>query len=204
MFILGDFNIDFSRKNSDADKVKLKDIDITKYNMRQLVNKTTHSTSNSNSLIDLNFTTLSPDLVVESGTLNVSISDHLPIYVIKKKKREKHPTKVIHIRRTAMYSYNNFACVLIDNYGVNELWDIMVNIITDTLDIICPWSQIRIREDQPSWYDGEINSLIRDQNNQYTTACMLRTPSEWEKLKTCKKLVRATINKKNINLLLDN
>ena len=206
LYILGDFNIDFSRKNSDGDKTKLKDIIITKYNMRQLIKTPTHSTSNSNSLIDLIFTSVSPNLVIDSGTLNVCISDHLPIYIRKKKKREKHPKKTIHIRRTVMYKYDNFACILVDDpnwysfwndsHDVDALWDIMVNTITNTLDILCPWIQIQIREDQPDWYDGEINSLIRDKNRQYNIACTLRLPAAWEKLRTCKKSVRVAINKK--------
>ena len=62
----------------------------TKYNMYQSINNPTRTSATSKSLIDLIFTTLAAEIILENGTMNVIISDHLLVYIVKKKKREKH------------------------------------------------------------------------------------------------------------------
>ena len=89
LFLMGDFNIDYSRGN-DLNKQALK---ITKYNMCQLIKTPTLSTLTTKSVIDLIFTTIKVELIVESGPVDVIISDHLPVYMVRKKRREKHTTK---------------------------------------------------------------------------------------------------------------
>ena len=106
------------------------------------------------SIIDLLFTTVPQDDITSSGVLDITISDHLPIFIIKKEKRQYHPKKIIEIRKTTLYDPGSFACVLttdvrwqdfwLGGYGVNEQWDIMVNIITHALDVICPLIRIRV------------------------------------------------------------
>ena len=81
---MGDFNIDYSRGN-DLNKQALKIIE-TKYNMCQLIKTLTQSTSTTKSVIDLIFTTIKVEHIVESGPVDVIISDHLPVYMVRKKR----------------------------------------------------------------------------------------------------------------------
>ena len=69
-----------------------------------------------------------------------------------------------------------------------------MNIITDALDVLCPSISIRIRKDQPSWYDGEINRLITFKRKQYATACTSYGTLDWEQLKVYKRLVWTKIS----------
>ena len=203
IYIIGDFNVDYSRCSKDTTKIKLKDLEV-KYNLRQLIKNPTRETKTRKSIIDLLYTSVPKEDIVISGVLDITISDHLPIFMIKKKKRQYHPKKTISIRKTTLYDYNTFACVLTSDsrwgsfwtgeHGINELWDIMVNIITDALDVICPMIRITIRKNQPCWYDGSLNKLINSKNSQYKKARESNEQSEWEKLKVCKKQVRNHIN----------
>ena len=82
------------------------------------------------------------------------------------------------------------------------LWDIMVNIITDALDVLCPWISIRIRKDQPRWFDGEINCLTSCKRQQYATACTSNDTLDWEQLKVYKRLVRTKFNCKKRSFIV--
>ena len=101
--IIGDFNIDYLKRNRDVNKMKLKSLE-EKYNLKQVITTRTRETVNTKSVIDLIFTTLRSDLMSDSGTLKNPVSDHLPTYLIRKKKREYHPKKTILVRKRLMYT----------------------------------------------------------------------------------------------------
>ena len=103
----------------------------------------------------------------ESGVLPVSISDHLPIYVIKKKDRPLKSFKTIKGRSYTHYNKDLLAdLLLVDGRRVSYwcpgnnpdiLWDIMLGIIRTATDKLCPMVNVRIRDDTPGWYTKEIN-----------------------------------------------
>ena len=82
-------------------------------NMIQIIGKPTRITSTCKTLIDLIFKTLPPELTIESGTLDVLISDHLPVYVVKKKKRERHSLTQITIRNDKLYNVEIFKNIIL-------------------------------------------------------------------------------------------
>ena len=103
----------------------------------------------------------------ESGVLPVSISDHLPIYVIKKKDRPLTSFKTIKGRSYTHYNKDLLAdLLLVDGRrasywcpGNNPdiLWDIMLGIIRIATDKLSPMVNVRTRDDKPGWYTKEIN-----------------------------------------------
>ena len=58
------------------------------HGLRQVIEETTRNTDKSKTLMDLIFT--NSKYVSESGTINTIISDHQPIFVVKKKTRAVH------------------------------------------------------------------------------------------------------------------
>ena len=113
LYLTGDFNVDYL-KNNDADRISFKALE-TKYNMRQLIRTATRITSEGKSILDLIFTTINPDLITQSGTLTIVISDHHPVYLIKKRKRDHHQCKYIHTRSAALYNVADFANIIFDD-----------------------------------------------------------------------------------------
>ena len=97
IFVGGDFNIDYNR-NNEGRKV-LKEME-TKYGLTQLIAEKSRPLYN-DSIIDL-ISTNNPELTM-SGSLNYNISDHVPIYVVRKKNKIK-PIKVEFFGR----SYRNY------------------------------------------------------------------------------------------------
>ena len=160
--LLGDFNVDYV-KTSTSDFKILKDFE-RKSMLMQLIHSPTRITNIIKSTIDLIFTDMSH--ISESGVLPISISDHLPIYVIKKKSR---PSKSFHVTEGRSYkNYNKeqfIELIMMDgrweNYwrpgnDPNTLWDIMLNIICTATDKLCPMVKLRVRNDTPGWYTKEI------------------------------------------------
>ena len=74
-YLLGDFNIDLIVNNSQSKRF----LDLTKiYNLKQIINEPTRPVSGT--LIDHIFANCNNN-ILKSGTLPVTLSDHLPIFV---------------------------------------------------------------------------------------------------------------------------
>ena len=204
LYLMGDLNIDYS-KGGDVNKLRLKTLE-TKYNLSQIVKVPTRITLNSKSIIDLILTTLSPELIVNSGTLNIVISDHLPVYLIKKRKRDSHQCKNIYIRSTSLYTVADYANIIYDDprwkqfwepgVSPDDLWELWLKIVLDSLNILCPWKSIAIRENQPDWFDTDVRKAIQEKSDFFKKIKYSRLQTNWEKLKIIKGKVRNLIIKK--------
>ena len=211
LYILGDLNIDYSTQNSDPSRSKLKDLEY-KYNLRQLIKRPTRETLSSKSVIDLLFTTLSPDLVMHSGTLEVAISDHVPIFLSRKKKREHHTYKYKNVRSSLSYDKNTLKLLLLDDPRWEQFWKssldpnqlraLMLSVMKDCLEIIAPIKRIKIRSDQPNWFDGELKCWIREKNVLYKIASTTKKPVDWDKFKNKKSEVRRLLQSKKQNFII--
>ena len=83
--VVGDFNINYNLRHSNAFKI-IKDME-REFNLNQIIKSSTRVTQKTSNCIDLVFTNM--EHIKESGTLNMSISDHLPTYFMKKKDKSK-------------------------------------------------------------------------------------------------------------------
>ena len=204
-YIVGDMNIDYLQ-STNPDTKKLKEIEF-RFNLRQTILTPTRYASNSKSIIDLLFTTLPIDLVVSVGTdSKVLISDHLPVYIIKKKSREHHPKRKLQVRKKALYNSDYYKNILLadsawqnywcNNMTTNELWAIFVEIVTRCLNIICPLKWITIRDDQPDWFDGELRAAIDNKENFFKTARISNLDNDWKLYVNMKRQVRSLLIRK--------
>ena len=98
--LIGDFNIDYKNKTL-VSSLKLDSLE-NKLNLKQIINKCTRVTDTTSTCIDLLFTDI--ENVSDSGTIEYDISDHLPIYLVKKKTRNKIRKKIATGRS---YLHNN-------------------------------------------------------------------------------------------------
>lgn len=81
LIIAGDLNIDLSRTNSSSCQA-IKHLENVN-NLTQLITDSTRITNKSSSIIDHIYT--KSNIIQKSGILNLNISDHLPIYAVRKK-----------------------------------------------------------------------------------------------------------------------
>ena len=162
LLIMGDLNINYTTKTSSDFKL-IKEFE-RKHIITQIINSPTRITNRVKSTIDLIMTDML--YVSESGVLPVAISDHLPIYLIKKKDRPIKTFSQIKGRTYKKYNKDILVNLIKTNgrwaefwnpsHDPTQLWDIMLSIIHDAADVLCPYVNIRIRDDTPGWYTKEI------------------------------------------------
>ena len=166
IFLGGDFNIDYNR-NNDSKKL-LKEME-TKYGLTQLITVKSRPLYN-NSIIDLIFVN-NPELTM-SGSLNYNISDHIPIFVVRKKIKIK-PTKVEFFGRNYRnYSKDTLAArmgeidwndlLLLTN--PDTIWETLYKRILTIVNDICPFRKSKYNKSRPPWITQELMELANDRD----------------------------------------
>ena len=99
--LIGDFNINFAN-NQDPNRNKIPTI-LGDLGLRKIIKSPTRVTNTSRSTIDLIFTNIGKVLLHGSGVINVSVSDHMPIFMSRKAGPHKHPKKIVNRRNYRLY-----------------------------------------------------------------------------------------------------
>ena len=201
LIILGDFNIDYKKTRSTEYKT-LKELE-RKYQLSQYIRGPTRVTHKIQSTIDLIFS--NAKYIAATGVLCNEISDHLPVFIIKKKEREVKTFSHIWGRTMKNYDVASFQNLIISHNSwklfwkqgnnVNELWDIMINIIQEAANMLCPMKKIHIRDNTPAWFSKEVIELI-NRKKEITRLCLKQDREEdFAKLREQKRLVRNSLRK---------
>ena len=173
--IMGDFNINYLKPNLMGCK-QIKEL-CRDFNLVQLINAPTRITSTTRTLVDMIITNM--NFIKESGVYDYVISDHLPIYVIRKKVRTHKEYTCTEGRNMKNYNSEDF-CNLIDKdprwiqfwkvRKVTDMWEIMYRIILDSLNTLLPKRRIRIRTNDPAWFTKEVIDSIALKNKNFRIA----------------------------------
>ena len=139
IFVGGDFNIDMSRKNTIDSKKLIKFF--KQIQLKQEISTITRP--DSNAILDLIASNC--DIIKESGILDINISDHLPIFFIRKKIK-KHKTKVDFKGRSYKNLTKDKVKEILDTVdwstfaqnNVDTCWNFLYNNMKYILDILCP------------------------------------------------------------------
>ena len=109
ILLLGDMNIDVNIEDDESETLLA---NLNAYALKQYIkNPTRYSTKNS--ILDLCFTNMGP--VAQAGILNIHVSDHLPIYLVRKKINIK-PVKIWIIGRSYIKFNHVTFCSDLDSY----------------------------------------------------------------------------------------
>lgn len=116
MIVLGDFNIDYlGKKNSITTKLHKWEKDLF---LPQVIKESTRICKTNSICIDLIFTDIRH--IRQTGTVELHLSDHKPIFMIKKKSRnEAHPKK-LQTRGTPLQfrSYQMLTILISNRFGI--------------------------------------------------------------------------------------
>ena len=165
LFLLGDFNIDYSA-NTSFGKRCLKEFE-SLTGLKQIIKQVTRF-SDKNSVIDHIYT--NSNLVQDQGTLPVNLSDHELIYVSRKKMKEKFQTTETQGRSYMNYDKETFQRKLRDTnwdnladiVDVNQYWSKVEVIIRAAIDSMCPLKRMVIKDKGDPWISNELVELIKD------------------------------------------
>ena len=183
IFILGDFNVDYRNKSSPSYK-KLAFFE-TSNSLQQVIQKATRTTKKNHSILDLILT--SSNHVAQAGTLDTFISDHQPIFVIKKK--IKAQAKRITFSGRAYKNLvekefvNNLKSQnwdkLYDTTDVNCQWELINQAIQNELDKQCPIKQFTFKKDKPLYMHKDILEQMRNRDYFYRKAKFTKSEDDW-------------------------
>ena len=165
IWILGDFNINSLVRNH-PDVMKLNKV-IRENSLKQLIHQPTRLNYRGGTCIDWIIT--SSEYISQSGVLDDLLSDHFPIYTVRKKEREH-----VHKIEKRVRVYKKFDAQVFENLLVHDidwnvfyaednpdvLWDTVINCITGILEIMCPFKNIFVRENRSPWFTQEIYESI--------------------------------------------
>ena len=207
--IMGDFNINYKLRHSHPYKL-IKEIE-QDFGLKQLINEDTRITSRSSTLIDLILTDC--QYIEDSGVLNICISDHCAVYMVKKKPRLKY-TRVEHMWR----SYKHYDKIEMQNSvkahderiqfwendkNIDIMWNTILRIIGDCANLHCPLVQVKIPENSPIWFTREIIEEIVQKDHLYLDAKRLGTQEAWKIFKDKKKEVKTILLNAKENYIKD-
>ncbi len=152
IIILGDLNCNMLNTTSRECK-SLTEMTTSELNLKQIIESPTRITDISQSLIDVILVS-SPNTVRDSGVLNCTISDHLPVYVTLKLKPTKPPPTHITVRSYRNHDPELFAADLASKSerllsvfsvnDINEKLKIFDEVLQTTLDSHAPIKTLKV------------------------------------------------------------
>ena len=189
VYILGDMNVNY--KNKTSNDYKKLNFFVKCNGLVQAIESTTRNNDKTNSLLDLILT--NTKYTKCAGTLDHFISDHQPIYIVKKKSRD-HRSKVEFKGR----SYRNYDKEAMrkrltedswdEFYRINDpnlAWDFMLGKFLPILDKMCPIRTFQIKNYRPDWVTHELMEQIQDRDYFYSRAKKLGDEDAWNIAEKC-------------------
>ena len=195
VLLIGDFNVNYLDRNTIGFK-GLKDIE-RRFLLHQIIDTPTRIHNQSKSLIDLIFTNI--DHIMFKGTIEVSISDHLPIFIVIKKCKKFKNTTNFTGRSYKNYNVEQYQTSLKEDpqwtsywlsHDVNVKWKIFHEIVMRCADLYCPLVQMRLNTDSEGWLTKEVIEAIFEKNRKYKIARRSRSAEDWTSFKIQRKYAR--------------
>ena len=207
IFIMGDMNIDILDVNSPQKKEL--DNTMKKIGLMNINKSFTRHSKNKNSCIDLIFS--NSDCIESHGLLDWNISDHMGIFLTRKKKKMINKKTNFEGRSYKNYIKEDFQWSLINEKwnqfylldDVNEAWLYMKSIITKHIDNLCPIKKFKINEHREAWITNELLERIIDKNRLLSKARKSGKNADWEIAKVSRNLVNKVLSNAKKDFLID-
>ena len=180
---LGDFNINFKARASPEKKNLV--AWQNKYGLKQLVKSETRCTRSSKTTIDLIFTNMEHCQL--AGVIDLHMSDHQPVFVMKKKERDRRGKNDFKGRTYINYNKDLLSDSLTNavksNFNEagdqNECWDRMENVQESFLNKNCLKKVFRTKSNTPVWVTREI-IMAKDRDRAWKRAKETNRAEDWE------------------------
>ena len=208
ILLMGDFNADAASSNKLPPARIIKQFE-AEHSLKQVIDKPTRYSKAKRATIDLAFTNIKH--CTGSGTVNYNISDHKPIYILKKKVRNDETTKATMGRTYRNYTHEQLADTIrehIPNEALyqqnpNECWETILLVINKAIDKHCPLIQMRIRNTSAPYITSEILNLQSDRDYFANKADISLVPGDRFIANCMAKVVRREIRKAKAKYFLN-
>ena len=171
---------------------------IDQFCLTNIIHEATRTTNYSRTLLDIILTS-HPERMATSGVLQVGISDHDLIFVVRKQKLPRPKARTIEFRSLKNLDQNVFlsdlrnipwdSSYIYDNN--DDIWSHWSGLYKQVLDEHAPVQRIQLRNNQLPWISPEIQKQIRIRNRLYKKFRREPTDSNWTKYKEQRNRVTA-------------
>ena len=204
IFIGGDFNIDIVHSNSQQVKKLNKFLKLNQ--LSQLVNSVTRP--DSNAILDLILTNC--EIIKECAVLDINISDHLPIYVIRKKTKivnekiefkgrsYKHLDKDTIGNRLDEIDWTTFP-----QLDVDTCWDYMFDNIMRILNELCPEKTFKFAKDKPSWLSDDLVNLMKERDRRLKVYLKSKLEADKIEMRRIRNMVNIAVRSARADFIKD-
>lgn len=168
--------------------------------MEKLIESDTRITCTHSFRIDLIFTNVKN--IYCAGTLNLNISDHLPIFVIKKKERLRpeytyvtgHTYKTLDEANYIADIRNIDKNCLFSDLDPNAVWSKMRDHFISVANKHCPLQQMKVTVSRPEYINLELLELMREKDDAFKIARAVKTTISWNHARILKSMVQTHIH----------
>ena len=201
LVITGDFNCDLLSTNKDARTKKLTDL-LDKYQLQQHIQIPTRTTLNSKTLIDLMITKVEDTKTIDSGVIDLGISDHNLVYICRKVSIPKQPPKIVETRQFKNFNTAAFQHELHEIFKTysftaepNTAWNEWKTIFLDVANTHAPIKTRRVKSAHSPWLTDQIKSLSYQRDDLKKKAIRLNSEYYHKAYKKCRNQVTKLIKK---------
>ena len=205
LIIMGDFNIDYlNKKTLHASGLNVLE---TKYSLTQLIRHHTRISRDSKTIIDLTYTDMKS--ISKSGVIDYDVSDHLPIFIVKKKERTKVKKRQTHGRSYKKYNPELFLQLLETQDWANffvgnnpeHIWEVFIRNIIKCLDILCPIKLLTVVDSKPRWLSNALLYQMRDRDKAFKKARKTNLYEDWNTAKQLRNILSMDIKTAKANFI---
>lgn len=176
--ILGDFNVDMLPNNIQSRNLSMF---ATAARVSQIIKSPTRISNATSTLIDHIYTDMNN--ISDTGTLNYNLTDHLPVFVVKKKMRNSIKYKEILCRSYRNLDETQFrkdieSIDFFDIFTSNDP-EIVYCHIYGIVEPYCPLRIMKIPLERPSYITDEIVQCMLQRGKAYKVARLTNDNTDW-------------------------
>ena len=193
-FIGGDFNIDVKSKNTNSSRKLLRFFKINQF--KQNIVQITRP--DSNATLDLIISNC--EIVKETGTYDINVIDHLPVYAIRKKSKIIHEQTTFRGRSYKNLVENDLNDLFLEydwiNFGENSIdtcWNIMYSRIVDVVNKLCPLKEFKFAKEKPKWMSDDLIELMKNRDISLKQYLKARTEETKKEMRRMRNMVNVAI-----------
>ena len=146
----------------------------------------------------------------ECGVLDVNISDHLPIYLIRKK--VKSPNEKIDFKGRSYKNINkdtmenmlrNVDWITFANLDVDSCWNYLLENIMDILENLCPEKNFKFAKSRPNWLTNDLINLMKERDRLLKIYQRTKQESDKKEMRKIRNLVNISIKNARADFVKD-
>lgn len=183
--IMGDMNINYLNKRCCYVKL-LKGFE-KQFGLSQVIKDPTRFMPTNETLIDLRLTNMKNQ--AGSGVVPYFLSDHFPIYIVKKKQKSESKSCAFTGRCYTNYSLEVFEALINQinwsdigrEENPNLMWGLITLELLKIADLICPTKEFFVTKKRPIYFTEELVEYIKERDTVLSLAVCKKDVNYWKR-----------------------